>query len=261
MNLTYLEKMESYIPVNLFNLSHLVGAIGIMTFFILLRYFLLVGSAYYVFWKTSFLKSKTQTLHNQVLPQGQMKTELLYSVVSSFIFALSGLVIGMSWQGGHTQIYTEFSYYGHWYLPCSFLLYGLVHEFYFYYTHIWMHKPKIYKKVHKIHHISVKTSPWASFSFHPWEALVHAAFLPLLVFIIPIHPVVILSYLTFMTVTAISNHLGVELIPFKMVKNYFISGEHHSIHHRKLNYNYGLYYTFLDKLSGTEYLADDEKKA
>jgi sterol desaturase/sphingolipid hydroxylase (fatty acid hydroxylase superfamily) len=253
MNIEHFEKIESYIPIDLLSIQGFLIATAVVMFFILFRYFLMVGTAYGIFWKTSFLKDKVQLLHDRNLPKDQIKLEISYSLLSSVIFAVSGVVMGLLWQGGYSQIYTKFDEFGFWYLPLSFLIYSLIHESYFYYTHVWMHRPKIYKRVHRIHHLSVKTSPWASFSFHPWEALVHASFLPVLVLFVPIHPVVIISYLTFMTVTAISNHLGVELIPFKVVKEQFISGEHHSTHHTKLNYNYGLYFTFLDKLSGTEY--------
>lgn len=253
MTLDHFEKIESYLPVSLVDPLNFLLAFAVVIFFILFRYFLMVGSAYALFWKTNFLKHKVQKLHDKNLPEQQVRLEISYSLLSSVIFALSGVVMGLLWQLGYTQIYTSFDQFGYWYLPASFFIYSLVHEFYFYYTHVWMHRPKVYKRVHRIHHLSVKTSPWASFSFHPWEALVHASFIPVLVVFVPIHPVVIISYLTFMTVTAISNHLGVELIPFKVVKDQFISGEHHSTHHTKLNYNYGLYYTFLDKISGTEY--------
>ncbi|NQZ17779.1 MAG: sterol desaturase family protein, partial [Bdellovibrionales bacterium] len=69
---------------------------------------------------------------------------------------------------------------------------------------------------------------------------------------IPIHPVVIISYLTFMTLTAISNHLGVELFKWPLLQRHFISGTHHALHHKRFNGNYGLYYCFMDRLGKTE---------
>ena len=169
-----------------------------------------------------------------------------------FYFCIFWCCYGCDLAIGLSQIYLSFDEYGLWYLPVSFVLYSLVHEAYFYFTHIWMHQPKYYRTVHLVHHLSVKTSPWASFSFHPWEASVHAAFLPVMVLWLPVHPTVLISYLTFMTLTAISNHLGVEVIPFKLIKDQFISGEHHGIHHKKANCNFGLYYTFIGKLFGTD---------
>jgi sterol desaturase/sphingolipid hydroxylase (fatty acid hydroxylase superfamily) len=248
LTLAHYEKMESYIPVDLLSLKGFSMAFGVVLFFIMFRYFLMVGGAYKLFWQKNFGK----ILHDGNLAKNQIRDEIKWSLLSSVLFALSGVLMGIFWQIGASRIYLKFDEYSLWYLPISFIIYTLFHEVYFYFTHVWMHRPSIYKKVHRIHHLSVKTSPFASFSFHPYEALVHAAFIPFMITLVPIHPVVIIAYLTFMTVTAISNHMGIELIPFKVIRDHFISGEHHSIHHQKMRFNYGLYYTFMDKLMHTE---------
>ncbi len=252
LTLEHYEKIDSYIPVNLLSFTGFIIAFAVVLSFILVRYFLMVGGAYSVYWKNKPFSLPGFILHDKSLPTEQIKNEIKWSLVSSFIFAFSGVFLGLLWQAGFTQFYVKFDQYGLWYLPLSFFLYTLVHEFYFYFTHVWMHKPSIYSKVHAVHHASVKISPWASFSFHPLEAIVHAAFLPVMVLWLPIHPLVVICYLTFMTITAISNHLGVEVIPFEWARKLFISGEHHSKHHRKMKINYGLYYTFIDRIMGTE---------
>ncbi|MBC75953.1 MAG: sterol desaturase [Halobacteriovoraceae bacterium] len=256
LTLSHFESYSSYIPIDLLDLGNATIAFCVILGFILGRYFLMVGSAYFVFWKS---KAFGVHLHDFKLPKNQIRKEIGWSMVSSFLFAISGLALGLLWQAGVTQIYLDLNEYGLLYLPLSFFLYSLVHEVYFYFTHVWMHRPWVYQRVHAVHHSSVKTSPFASFSFHPYEAFIHAVFLPIMVVIVPIHPLVLLSYLTFMTLTAISNHLGIELIPFKVVRQNFISGGHHFIHHRKMKYNFGLYYTFMDKVMGTEANLGSEK--
>ncbi len=253
MELNHFEKMESYIPMDLLNLKPLISAVGIMSFFIVLRYFALVWPIYWYFWRKKPTSSKFQRLHDQKIKPNQVRYEITWSLISTLIFALSGYLIGILWQMGYSQIYLKFDEWGLWYLPLSFLILTLVHEFYFYATHVLMHQPKFFLKIHSVHHYSKKTSPWASFSFHPWEALIQAMFLPLAICIVPVHPVVLIIYLVFMTLTAISNHLGLELISSPCIKKWFISGSHHAIHHEKYNYNYGLYYRFLDILLKTEY--------
>ena len=250
----HFEKIESYLPMDLITYKGFILAFLVVLFFILVRYFLMVGAAYYIFWKTQFFSKKIKILHDRKLPKDQIKLEIKYSLIASIIFSISGVGMGMIWQSGYSQIYTKFDEYGLSYLFISLLVYSIIHEFYFYFTHVWMHNPKIFKQVHLIHHKSVKTSPWASFSFHPWETIVHAIFLPVMILFIPIHPVVLIIYLTIMTLTAISNHLGAEILPSKFLRSLFISGEHHCIHHTKMNSNFGLYYTFVDKIFATEYL-------
>lgn len=250
LSVAHYEKMESFVPLDLLSISGFFTSLAVVLFFVVFRYFLLTGMAYFYFWRWKTEAGKP--LHDKVISRTQVRNEIKWSMLSSLIFSVSGVLLGLLWQLGSTKIYLRFDDFGWWYLPFSFVLYSLVHEVYFYFTHVWMHQPRYYRKVHLVHHLSVKTSPWASFSFHPWEALVHALFLPILVLLIPVHPTVLIAYLTFMTLTAISNHLGVEVIPFKGVRAQFISGEHHGWHHKKANCNYGLYYTFMDKIMGTD---------
>ena len=250
--LNHFEKLESYVPLDLLSVRGFLLANMVILGFVCLRYFLIVFVFYWLFWQKHLGKNRLDYLHDQKVKSHQFRTEIQWSLSSSFVFALSGYILGIVLQLEFSQIYLRFNEYPLWYLPLSFAIYTLIHEAYFYWTHVWMHKPKIFKKVHAIHHISVKTSPWASFSFHPYEATIHAFFLPLLVCIIPIHPVVILLYLIFMTVTAISNHLGVEILFPKVLRKFFISGTHHALHHEKFRYNYGLYYRFMDRWMGTE---------
>lgn len=250
MNWHHFEKIESYLPVQLWGLSEFLMAMTVILIFILIRYFSLVYLAYYFFWTKKNLPSSA--LHDQNIKSGQIAYEIKWSLISSIIFAFSGYLIGLLWQNGYTKIYLSYSEYGFWYLPLSLIIYSLVHEVYFYFTHVLMHVPSIYTRIHSVHHFSRKTSPWASFSFHPGEAIIQAAFIPLIVCLIPIHPTMLITYLLIMTVTAISNHLGTELISSKKLNRWFISGTHHSTHHEKYNFNFGLYYCFMDQLFKTD---------
>ncbi|MCB0369925.1 MAG: sterol desaturase family protein [Bdellovibrionales bacterium] len=207
----------------------------------------MVTPFYFLFTKKHYdLKEKKKPKKKQIA------FEIKYSIVSSLLFTLSALLIAILWKLGYTRIYLKINEYPVWYLFLSLFIYSLCHEIYFYWTHVWMHNPNIFKKIHAIHHYSKQVTPWASFSFHPFETLIHAIFIPIMILLIPIHPVALIGYLVFMTITAISNHLGVELIPFSIVKRHFISGDHHRAHHERFNCNYGLYYCFMDRWLQTE---------
>ncbi len=250
MDLNHFEKIQSYLPIDLAEPSGFLIAFLVVLSFILIRYFSLVAIFYFWFWQKN--SSHPRKLHDQLIKPNQVRFEIKHSMISSLVFAFFGVLLGLLWQRGYTLIYLKFDQLGFWYLPLSFILISIIHEFYFYATHRWMHIPRIYNLFHHVHHFSRKTSPWASFSFHFNEAVVQAVFLPLIVMIVPVHPVVLIAYLTFMTVTAISNHLGIELIPSKNITRHFISGEHHSLHHQFFNGNFGLYFCFMDRLFGTE---------
>ncbi len=246
MSLQHFEIYTSYIPegLNLLSIKGFILANLVLSSFIIFRYFLLVLPFH-------FLRHKKISSTVKLKPK-QIRFEIKYSLLSTLFFSLSGYLVGLFWDLNLTQIYLKFDTYSYIYLPLSFLIYALVHEIYFYFTHVWMHTPKVFKKLHSVHHFSNPTSPWASFAFHPYECLIHALFLPLMVLIVPIHPVILIAYLTFMTLTAIINHLGFEILPFRFTERHFISGTHHGLHHKMYKGNYGLYFCFMDRWMRTE---------
>ncbi|HVF80944.1 MAG TPA: sterol desaturase family protein, partial [Flavisolibacter sp.] len=143
-----------------------------------------------------------------------------------------------------------------WWLPVSLTIALLVHETYYYWLHRWMHHPKVFQAVHKVHHESNITSPWTAFSFHPLEGILQALFLPMLLLVMPMHLYVLIFHLTIMTFSSVINHLDIEVYPAGFHKNFFgrwlIGATHHSLHHKQFKYNYGLYFTFWDKWKKTE---------
>lgn len=254
--LNHFEKMESYLPVSLLSSSTLVAAFFVVLFFIVFRYFLMVLPFHYVFYKLKPRWSRERQIYAELPGVSEQWFELRWSLLTSLVFAVAGVIMGILWELGVTQIYLRFDEYPLWYLPLSWLLVLLSHETYFYWTHRWLHLPKIYKRYHSVHHASLHPSPWASFSFHPVESLINAAFMPLVILIVPLHPVVILWHLTFMTISAITNHSGFEVLPRNALKHkygfFFVSGVHHTTHHRYFKNNYGLFFTFWDRWMKTE---------
>lgn len=246
-----LQDQQTYLPFDLAVPENALFALFFLTFVIALRYIIAAGIFYLFFWKLSLFKG-FKRVHSLKPAKGQVYHELMWSLISCFIFAAAALFMGLAWQRDLSLVYANLHRYDLIYFPLSFFTLSLIHEFYFYWTHVFMHKEKRLRKAHTFHHRSVRATPWASFSFHPWEALIHALFLPLATLILPLHPVTILAYLIFMTLTAISNHLGVELIDNPQLRKLFISATHHNQHHKNQNKNFGLYYTFSDRIFNTE---------
>jgi lathosterol oxidase len=186
----------------------------------------------------------------------QNKREIIWSAITSFIFTLSFIGVIWLYQNGKTAIYTNLTELGIWYLPASLFIAMLVHETYYYFLHRWMHKPNIFKLFHYVHHESIVTSPWTAFSFHPIESVLQALIVPAIIIFIPMHAGVIFFMLILMTITATINHLHIEIYPKDFADNWFgkwwIGSSHHSLHHSKYRFNYGLYFTFMDKWFGTE---------
>ena len=147
------------------------------------------------------------------IKKDQLKTEVKWSLLSSIIFSIAGTITVILWQKGYTKVYTDADLYGWWYLPASLIIFMLAHETYYYWIHRWMHIPSVYRIVHKIHHDSKIASPFTAFSFHPWEALFQAIFLPVMLMILPMHYYVIVLQLIIMTISSVINHLDIEIYP------------------------------------------------
>src|SRR6478672_3112455 len=116
----------------------------------------------------------------------QMRREIRWSMASAAIYAAPAGILAWGWQArGWTRIYSEVHTYPLWWLPLSVVVYLLLHDAWFYWTHRWMHRPAVYKRMHAVHHASRNPTAWAAMSFHPLESISGAILIPLLVLLIP----------------------------------------------------------------------------
>ena len=187
----------------------------------------------------------------------QIRREIGWSLLSAAIYGVPAGLVAWGWQElGWTRIYTDWGAYPLWYLPLAPLLYLFAHDTWFYWTHRWMHRPRLFRIAHAVHHASRPPTAWAAMSFHPWEALTGAIVLPLLVFMIPIHAAMLGLVLLVMTVMGVTNHMGWEMFPRALVHSrlggWLITASHHQRHHDEYACNYGLYFRFWDRLCGTD---------
>ena len=228
----------------------------IFFFAILFRYFVAAGLFYYYYYIKNLKKYEKRRLSKRLANKIQLRKEVVWSIKSSAIFAFVGAATYWLWQNGFTAIYLDVSEYGLWYLPGSLLIISLIHETYYYWVHRLMHHPKVFRIVHKVHHDSRIPTPWTAFSFHPWESLIEALILPLILIFLPVHVFVLGFYLLVMTVSSVVNHLDIEIYPLWFQKSkfgqQFIGATHHHHHHTEFMTNYGLYFTFWDKIMDTE---------
>ena len=187
----------------------------------------------------------------------QIRSEIGWSLVSAAIYGVPAGILAWGWQErGWTEIYSNVFDYPLWWLPSSVLIYLLLHDAWFYWTHRLMHVPRIYKRVHAVHHASRDPTAWTAMSFHPFESVSGAVLIPTLCLIIPIHYTALLVVLTVMTVMGVTNHMGWEIFPRSLVAGpagkWLITASHHHRHHEKYLCNFGLYFRFWDRLCGTD---------
>jgi len=234
----------------------LLNTAAILSVIIVARYLAIAGFFYWALWKRPGNLLHARKLTSIVPPARLICSEIRWSVIASVIYAIPGAIVIEAWKNGQTAIYMDVSEYGWPWLFLSIALYLFLHDTYFYWTHRLMHRPRIFPVVHKVHHESRQPTPWAGFSFHPWESFVGAIILPILVFLIPIHVAAILFILVLMTVVSVTNHSGYELMPDSWLRGFvghhWISAAHHNLHHQNYNHNFALYFRFWDKLMGTD---------
>jgi Delta7-sterol 5-desaturase len=239
------EKILEFMPD--FSRPYLFLLITFLMFLVIVgRYFLIAGL--FQVWFHGFRKEKWLS--------SQYYRELKWSVITSLIFAFAGAMTAVLWQKGYTRLYANLYQYSLFYLPLSLIVSMLIHETYYYWLHRWMHRPKVFKLLHKVHHDSNTTSAWTAFSFHPLEGFFQAIILPITILALPMHAYVLLLQLTIMTISSVINHLEIETYPANFHKHFIgkwlIGATHHSLHHKQFKYNFGLYFTFWDKLKKTE---------
>lgn len=187
----------------------------------------------------------------------QIRKEIAWSLASALIYGAPAGLLAWGWQRlGWTEIYSSVSDYPIWWLPTSVLFYLILHDTWFYWTHRWMHRPAVYKRMHAVHHASRKPTAWTAMSFHPSESVTGAVLIPALVLVVPIHYGALLAVLAIMTVMGVTNHMGWEIAPRWLVHGrigqLLITASHHQRHHDKYLCNFGLYFRFWDRICGTD---------
>jgi sterol desaturase/sphingolipid hydroxylase (fatty acid hydroxylase superfamily) len=187
----------------------------------------------------------------------QIRREIAWSLASAAIYGIPAGVVAWGWQErGWTRIYTNWHARPLWYTLAAPLIYLVLHDAWFYWTHRLLHRPRPFRIAHAVHHASRPPTAWAAMSFHPIEALTGAVVIPALVFVVPIHPAMLGLVLAVMTLMGVTNHMGWEMFSQKFVHSrageWVITASHHQRHHDLYRCNYGLYFRVWDKLCGTD---------
>lgn len=226
-----------------------------MTIINFARYFIISGLAFLIFYILLKDKISFKKLQINYPTLTDYRREILYSIVTIFVFLIVGLGIFATPLREHTQLYENFADYGWGYWFLSIFLMIILHDTYFYWTHRAMHHPRLFKLFHLVHHKSTNPSPWASYAFHPLEGFVEAGIIIPIAFLIPFHFSAMFVFLLFMMIYNVYGHLGFEILPTQWHKHpigkYINTSIDHNVHHKYFKGNYGLYFLFWDRWMGT----------
>jgi sterol desaturase/sphingolipid hydroxylase (fatty acid hydroxylase superfamily) len=215
------------------------------------RYLALAGLFYLIFYKIGARQFSQFKIQPRPPKPGQLKTELKYSFSTIVVFSCVGWIIWWLYCMGMTTIYLSIPEKGWFYFFASLIVMIVVHDAYFYWTHRLLHHRWFFRKVHRVHHLSVNPTPWSSYSFHPFEALIESLVVFLFTMIFPVHIFALGAFLLIVLLMNVVGHLGFELIPSRyragLYGRIFNSSTHHNLHHQKTKTNFGYYFSFWDR--------------
>lgn len=224
----------------------------------IVKYVLAAGGLYVLIYGLLATRLASRRLQTARPDFRHIGREVGWSLVSAVIFGTTSLllVIGPG-ELGWNRMYFNIEARGWSYAIFSLALMIVVHDAYFYWTHRLLHHPVLMRQVHRTHHLSRTPTPWTAYAFDPAEAVVQVAFPPLFAALVPLHPLILLIWSVHMIVRNVLGHAGFELMPAGFARSrwfgWLTTATHHDLHHATFRWNYGFYFTWWDRLMGTEH--------
>lgn len=188
----------------------------------------------------------------------QMQREVMVSMRTVLLFALIGatLITG-GVRIGLISIDETVSERGALYFLFNVGMLILLHDAWFYWTHRLIHMPSLFRIMHRLHHRSHNPTPFTAYAFNIGEALINALYLPVVLVLLPSSGAAIFVFLVHMILRNAIGHCGYELFPARPdgrpMIDLLTTVTHHDLHHARPGFNYGLYFTWWDRMMGTEH--------
>jgi lathosterol oxidase len=209
----------------------------------LVAFFTLASLSYFFFFVW-----RRETFHPEYEADAKSnRTAMLWSVAS--VFGNAALIAPIHWliATGHGKVYWSVAEHGWGWLFASVGLMLVFTETLIYWIHRALHGDFLYSKLHHTHHQWRSSTPFVGLAFNPLDSFVQGLPHHLFAFLFPIHGVVYLMSVSFVTVWAVMIHDRVSFVRWPFLNN---TG-HHTLHHWYSDYNFGQYTTFWDRLCGT----------
>jgi sterol desaturase/sphingolipid hydroxylase (fatty acid hydroxylase superfamily)/uncharacterized protein (DUF2147 family) len=190
-------------------------------------------------------------------PARQLVIEFLFSLRSIALFSTVGFALFMMEQAGFLPGPDLAASWGWPWFVISLVLMIVVHDAYFYWTHRIIHHPRVFRRMHLRHHRSNNPSPFTAYSFDLSEAVVNVTFVPIWMVLVPTDWPVTGLFMLHQIARNTLQHSGYEIMPAlrdgRPLFDWLTSVTHHDLHHAEAGSNYGLWFTWWDRLMGTEH--------
>jgi sterol desaturase/sphingolipid hydroxylase (fatty acid hydroxylase superfamily) len=178
---------------------------------------------------------------------GQVRMEIRHGMTACLILA----VMTLSYRSLSDGIWPATAWTAAWQLA-AFVVYNSVYS---YWTHRLLHMRWL-RRVHGVHHRSVRTTPFTSYSVHPVEALVIACTIPSFMLFVPLGVGSAFVLHGFGLAYTAYIHSNYDLLPAlpdgHWCKRLIDHPIHHRYHHTLGNVNFGFTGRWLDRMFGTD---------
>jgi Delta7-sterol 5-desaturase len=220
-------------------------------------YFAIVGLVFLVFWKWGERRFRSSRIQAKRRVDGkqiafEVKNTLLMLVISSPVT----LIVSLLYASGHTQLTLDASKIGWPLIAVTFVGLLVFNDAWFYCWHRLLHHPKLFMRVHSVHHKSVDVNPFSSYSFHWFEGMVLGAWILPVALFVPIYLPMLGALHGIGLVNNIMSHLGYEFLPRWLLRvpllRWINTSTFHNLHHTSSRGNYALMFRFWDRMLGTE---------
>lgn len=220
-----------------------------------IKYLIIFALPYFVFWKLFPQKFKNLKIQAVERQKPQIPLELRYSFSTLIIQSLMFFSVYRLNEKGIFNIYSGFGSQGYLKEIIAFVVYFVVYDAYFYWLHRLLHEGWFYKKVHVIHHMSLNPTPFASYSFHPLEAVMSLLYFYPVLYFCPMSFELLIALIILTDFGNLGGHLGYDFIPKVLWKskwgNWLTTPTHHNMHHQYSRSNFGLYWRGWDEIFKT----------
>jgi len=203
--------------------------------------------------RTSWASRKIQKRHAS---RADLRRELIAALRTIMVYTVLSVPMVWAFRNGWLRQYHG----GVSALGFALYLGGIVvaHDAWFYWTHRAMHLPLLYRSFHRFHHLTITPTAWTAYSFAIPEAATMFLFMPVYLAIVPTPGPAVFAFLAIMILRNAMGHAGLELHPRGWASHpllkWISTTTHHDMHHgTSYNHNYGFYFTWWDKLMGTEH--------
>jgi lathosterol oxidase len=160
----------------------------------------------------------------------------------------SGIFASYLASGGKSAVYFSVQERGLPYAILGTILYFVLTDCGLYWAHRILHRPLLFRYIHRWHHRYTSPDAFTAMAVHPLEMLTFQSVMLLPLFVLPLHVAGLIAVLVYQNYVALVDHSGVDLhswLPWQGPTRF------HDDHHVYFHVNYGQNMAVWDRIFGT----------